>query len=281
MRGAPDVRPRTFSRHRLQKELHELRARLADAEATLAAIGKNEVDALVVLRSEHDTEQVLTIAGAHLPWYHFVEHMRDGALTVAGDGTILHANRRMALLVGREQPPIGQPLATMFDEPVVARVLSPGGGGDPLALRTALKRSDGTRTPVELSASVLPLPGVRRIGIVVSETTAPADGLAGPTEVGARAAARVSWGDLEAALAHVPIGIIAVNARTGRVSYANKRAEEIIGKPIVGLEREITHVELTSFRLDGTVVEPDLLPVARVLAGEPLVREELARVRGD
>jgi PAS domain S-box-containing protein len=72
------------------KENAELRVRLQEAEETLRAIRAGEVDALVM------GEEVYSLRGAETPYRILIESMNEGAATVAADGTILYANRRMA-----------------------------------------------------------------------------------------------------------------------------------------------------------------------------------------
>src|SRR3954466_6351766 len=72
-------------------EIKELRARTELAEETLRAIRANEVDAVVV--GSGGSERVRTLSGADLCYRTFVETMRQGAATVAGDGTILYCNQ--------------------------------------------------------------------------------------------------------------------------------------------------------------------------------------------
>ena len=75
-------------------ENEELRARLEEAEATLDAIRRGEVDALIVAGPAGN--QVYTLTDADRIYRTLIEEMNEGALTVAGDGMILYANRRFA-----------------------------------------------------------------------------------------------------------------------------------------------------------------------------------------
>ncbi len=70
-------------------ELEELRARLEEAEETLAAIRSGEVDALVVLGPYG--EQIYTLQGADHSYRVLLEDMNEGAATLA-------PRRRCALL---------------------------------------------------------------------------------------------------------------------------------------------------------------------------------------
>ena len=75
-----------------------MRVQLAEAVETLRAIRAGEVDALIVADGSPG-RQVFTLASADRPYRMFVETMRDGAVTVSEEGTVLYANRRMADLL--------------------------------------------------------------------------------------------------------------------------------------------------------------------------------------
>jgi formate hydrogenlyase transcriptional activator len=94
-------------KHLLQIE--GLRMRLEEAEETLRAIRKGEVDALVVSTAEGD--RVFTLMGAEHPYRVMVETMNEGAVTLASDGTILYCNQRFADIVkGSLEKVIGEAL---------------------------------------------------------------------------------------------------------------------------------------------------------------------------
>src|SRR6188472_4752494 len=79
--------------------MRDLRRRLQEAEDTLNAIREGHVEALVV--SAPEGEQVYTLRTADQPYRLMVEQMREGALTLAADGTILYCNQRFAELMAR------------------------------------------------------------------------------------------------------------------------------------------------------------------------------------
>src|SRR5688572_33503887 len=81
------------------RALTELRRRLQEAEDTIAAIRDGHVEALVVHAPEG--EQIYTLRSADQPYRLMVEQMREGALTLAADGTILYCNQRFAELMAR------------------------------------------------------------------------------------------------------------------------------------------------------------------------------------
>jgi PAS domain S-box-containing protein len=83
-----------------------------DAQATLEAIRKGAVDAFVV-----GGKQVRLLDSATAPYRTLVERMRQGAVTVQHDGTIVYANERFISMIG--VPPgrlIGTPLSALVAE---------------------------------------------------------------------------------------------------------------------------------------------------------------------
>ncbi|MEI6305880.1 MAG: PAS domain S-box protein, partial [Deltaproteobacteria bacterium] len=90
-------------------EVEHLRFRLEEAQQTLYAIGKGEVDAFVV--SGEDGDQVFALKGAETPYRILVETMNEGAATLSTDGTILYCNKRLASLL---QIPIERVVGTLF-----------------------------------------------------------------------------------------------------------------------------------------------------------------------
>ena len=74
-----------------------LRARLSEAEDTLRAIRRGEIDALVVEGTSGN--QVYTLHSAEEPYRTLVEQMQEGAVVLTAGGDILYANARFAALV--------------------------------------------------------------------------------------------------------------------------------------------------------------------------------------
>jgi PAS domain S-box-containing protein len=83
----------------LSRETEALRERLREAEETLDAIRNGEVDAVVVA-GDGGVPQVYTLETADQTYRILVEEMREGAVTLSADGTVLYSNRRFAELVG-------------------------------------------------------------------------------------------------------------------------------------------------------------------------------------
>ncbi len=78
-------------------ENEQLKARLAETEATLDAIRNGEVDAIVV--SGENGEKIFTLTSAETPYRIIIEEMEEGAVTVSEDGIILFCNRRFSQIL--------------------------------------------------------------------------------------------------------------------------------------------------------------------------------------
>src|SRR5579871_4204171 len=84
-------------RPRTSRRMRELERRLHEAEEMIQAIRDGHVEALVVRTPRG--EEIFTLRSADQPYRHMVEQMREGALTLSADGTILYCNNRFAELV--------------------------------------------------------------------------------------------------------------------------------------------------------------------------------------
>jgi PAS domain S-box-containing protein len=268
--------PRDGRTAQLEAELKELRARLADAEQTLRAIGNDDVDAVVVKTRARGNPEVLTIGGgANVVYEHFFDAMQEGALTVDEAGVILHANRRMAQLAGRDDL-AGASVFALLDSDSHLRTILQNVRDQGMTLEAVLRRTDGKSVPVAVAANMLPVSGPRMIGLLVN---ALGTNKVKPDETVLQVVRSAQ--PYEAVLEHLPTGTIVVDARTGCVTYANRRAEEILGFKLIGAKRPVSYTELSAWRRDGTFVEPEQLPVARVVRGELVKREDLMRSRPD
>ncbi len=81
----------------LKAENQALREQLAEANETLRAIHQGEVDALVV--SSPEGPKVYTLTGAETPYRLLIEEMREGAVMLCDDNSILYCNRGFAEMV--------------------------------------------------------------------------------------------------------------------------------------------------------------------------------------
>ena len=147
----------------------ELRRRLQEAEDTINAIRDGHVEALVV--SAPDGEQIYTLRTADQPYRLMVEQMREGALTLMADGTILYCNQRFAELIA--QPPeriaghaIGEFLHT-DDVETLQLVLN----SESCRAEVQLKTTAGTLMPAQLSSITLNIDDVRTVAVVITDLT--------------------------------------------------------------------------------------------------------------
>lgn len=154
---------------RAAQSLADLRRRLQEAEDTINAIRDGHVEALVVHAPEG--EQIYTLRSADQPYRLMVEQMREGALTLAADGTILYCNQRFAELMARPPERIaGRTLGefiTADDEATLKRVLSSESCRAEVQLTTAA----GASNPAQLSSIALHIDGVRTVAVVVTDLT--------------------------------------------------------------------------------------------------------------
>ena len=101
---------RTKTIQELLDEIQALEIQLEEAEETLSAIRRGEVDALVVNGS--DGERVFTLEGADHPYRLMVETMSEGAVTVSGGGTLVYSNQSFASMLDVPlERVIGMPLS--------------------------------------------------------------------------------------------------------------------------------------------------------------------------
>ena len=81
-----------------RRRVAELSARLEEAEETLSAIRRGEVDAVIVAGPAGN--KVFTLQGADHAYRIFLEDMGEGAVTLTQGGLILYANRGFSEIVG-------------------------------------------------------------------------------------------------------------------------------------------------------------------------------------
>lgn len=156
----------------LLREMEVLRARLEEAEATVAAIQSGEVDALIV--SGPDGERVFALEGADYPYRVMLDAMNEGVVTLSADGGILSCNGRFVDFVGRPITQIlGKTLAGFAaeqDVPKLRAFLSKASEKS-CAITVALARADGTTMPVNLSASPFEVGEFAALCVIVTDLT--------------------------------------------------------------------------------------------------------------
>lgn len=149
-------------------EIEDLRIRLEEAEETLSAIRRGEVDGLVVSGPEGD--QVFTLKGAERSYRFFVEAMNEGAVTLSLDGTILYCNDRFAEIVETTyQKIIGDSIYRFISSSDVFEQAFQKGKAERSKLETSLKGNNGKLIPVSISFNPMQEDEVLGICMVVTD----------------------------------------------------------------------------------------------------------------
>ena len=155
----------------LESENESLKRRLEEAEETLDAIRRGEVDALVVQTTRGD--QVFTLKSADHSYRVLVESMGEGALTLSNDGVILHANQAFARMV---RCPHSKVIGSSFFDFFLVESMSPlgrflkkPGAGRSHRAEFHLQPNAGPALPVLLSAARLQLEEDEVICVVVTD----------------------------------------------------------------------------------------------------------------
>jgi PAS domain S-box-containing protein len=151
-------------------ELERLRRELSEAEDALSAIRTGEIDAIVVQGSTGPV--VYTLKTADTPYRLLVEQMREGALTVSGEGTIIYANAAFARIVEFPAERLrGADLMEMIvdagDRDYSRLFAGPGSAGRDIQLRT----SRGELRNVYLSSAPLTIDDKQVHCVIVIDLT--------------------------------------------------------------------------------------------------------------
>jgi PAS domain S-box-containing protein len=242
----------------------ELRRRLQEAEDTINAIRDGHVEALVV--NAADGERIYTLRGADQPYRLIVEQMREGALTLSAEGTILYCNERFAELMGRPPERIaGQSLAEFIhadDLPTLQRVLY----SESCRAEVQLTTAGGALNPAQLSSIALNIDDVRTIAVVVTDLTHER------TERGLRESNRLK-DEFLATLSHelrTPLNVILGWTRMlldDQLSeHARKHALELIDRNALAQAQLVNDlVDMSRMTTGKLQVELEPLPVVPVL----------------
>jgi PAS domain S-box-containing protein len=162
----------TKSQEELLREIDELQEQLSEARETLHAIRNGRVDAFVV--SDAEGEHVYTLKSADYTYRVLVESMNEGALKLAQDGTIFYCNRRFAeMLKTPSEKVIGSSILE-YVEPVeqdrIKGLLRPAENAN-LKTERHFNAADGTKIPVMLAVSSLPIDDAPGFCVVATDLT--------------------------------------------------------------------------------------------------------------
>ncbi|MCK9277916.1 MAG: PAS domain-containing sensor histidine kinase [Methanoculleus sp.] len=164
--------PRVPREEALLRVLEELYGGFFEAEETLSAIRRGEVDAFVV--STSGGEKIYTLNTAEHPYRVLIEQMREGAALFSADGTILYSNASFARL-------LHMPLEKVMGESIHAFIAPAGaarfrrmmeaGNHSGSTGESTLQAQDGSRVPVYLSLKPLPMDGIQVFSLVALDLT--------------------------------------------------------------------------------------------------------------
>lgn len=158
------------SRAELQSRIEHLQNRLREAEETLSAIRRGEVDAVVVAGDEGD--QIFTLQGAERPYRMLIEQMNEGAATLSTAGLILFCNARFADMVRTPLDKIiGMPFARFVAPDAQAAFESSLVHPTPAKLAARLGTGADSGLPVQLSINRISMDGAQIVGVVITDLT--------------------------------------------------------------------------------------------------------------
>ncbi len=185
-----------------------------EAEETVEAIHHGAVDAVVV--QGPDGPQIIMLQGADEPYRVLVERMSDGALTLATDGTILFANRRISELTGHApESLVGLDFTSLMD------------GAVPLPLdassEASLLRKDGSALPVSVWAREISIGGATAKLVTITDLS-----------IHRQAAAIAHAERFARSILEQATDAVVVLGLDGRITHASWMAEELAGQPPVG-----------------------------------------------
>jgi PAS domain S-box-containing protein len=189
---------------------------LKDAQETVEAIYRGDIDAVVVMRGL-EGPQVVLLHGAEEPYRVLVEQMSDGALTAGPNGVILYVNDRLCELTGHLSAElVGRHFATLFEG-------EPPPLSSHVAVQASLSRNGGDAMPVAVSPRPIAIGETEAILVRLTDLSIHrrAEQIA--------AAERFARSVLEQATEAV-----VVLAPDGRITHASWRAEQLAERPPVG-----------------------------------------------
>ena len=161
------------TREDLFEKIAALEERLWEAEQTIEAIRKGEIDALVVEKPEG--EQLYTLTGADHGYRVLVESINEGALILSSDDSIYYCNSSFSEMVKAPiEKIIGTGLEHHIDQRSICKVkelLREVRASGSAIDEFLLKRADGTTMPVNLSLRLVSLPTFQGLCAIVTDLT--------------------------------------------------------------------------------------------------------------
>jgi PAS domain S-box-containing protein len=133
-----------------EARIRTLEAELQEATETLDAIRNGDVDAVVV--GGPGGQVVYTLENADRPYRVLVEQMREGAVTLNRQGTILYCNQSFAELIGkRSEDIVGDQILDYAEHPAALDAMLTGAGPDGVSAELSLRLAAGGVAQANLS----------------------------------------------------------------------------------------------------------------------------------
>ena len=162
----------TKSYEELLKEMEELRFQLQEAEDAIEAIRTGQVDALVV--KTETGHELYTLKSADQTYRVFIEKMKEGAVTLDKNETILYSNSQFASMMGL---PLTRIIGMPFYQFVPGRytdslkaLIKKGWESDSKG-EICLKKKNNETTPFLLSFTSLELDEGKALSIILTDLT--------------------------------------------------------------------------------------------------------------
>src|SRR5579862_5754579 len=251
------------SERRLRSQLKTTQARLAELEATIAAIQSGDVDGVVV---EGPTgSQIYTLASREEPYRVLAEGMSEGAATLTVGGTILLCNRRLAEVAGvTSDRLLGSSFVELLPEPERAGFFEMMECAQhENARRESHLLGPGAALPVQLSLSAIPLEdGEPRLCLIL-------------TDLSEQKRAQQQREQLAAVVDSSGDAIIS-KTLTGTIVAWNRAAQKIFG---YSAAEAVGKSMLTLIPRERAQEESDIL--GRIRRGESVEHFETVRLRKD
>ena len=158
------------TRAQLLAQIEDLQERLREADETLHAIRRGEVDAVVVAGDEGD--QIFTLQGADRPYRKLIEQMNEGAAILSIEGLILFSNARFAEMLRTPlDKVIGMPLVRLIASADRANFESSLSRQTPVKVEVRLRMENDAGMPVQLSINRIKPNGTEGVGLVITDLT--------------------------------------------------------------------------------------------------------------
>jgi PAS domain S-box-containing protein len=253
----------------LSTENAELRGRLEELQETLDAIRRGEVDGLVVPTPKG--EQVFTLSGAEKPYRVLIEEMREGAVMLSNDNTILYCNRGLAkMLKSPMEKIVGSNIESLVcptHRAAFKKMLnSARATEDAVTKEITLQAEDGTLVPSNISINTVQTGKITTTFLVVTNLTEhmEAEVKRYTTELElAQIALAESEERWAITLESIGDAVIATDA-SGKITFMNGTAEQLTGWTLKEATRKPVH---EIFKIINQQTHKKIEdPVARVLS---------------